>query len=202
MIKVYFSLLFSLFVLEVFSQANNMPSGKPQKIESTKYSFKTRLTFYPFNQSGKIMLVSFDKQVDTSHSLKTTYYRPPEYIYTLPIQNDTIRFSKLVQKVSLNINQLDTLSDILYNTCFRWTIREEKKTDCYIPHNAIIFFDKNDNLLEYIEICFDCQRIKYSNKKIERFEQCDFAFADLKKYFQILGLYISEKDFESVTSSR
>jgi len=88
------------------------------------------------------------------------------------------------------------LTDILYNTCYRWTITEENKAFCYMPHNALLFFDKNNLLIDYIEICFDCRQIKYSNKKIQRFKQCDFALDALKKYFQVFNLKSSVKDFE------
>ena len=198
--KVFCTLLLFFSIFKGVCQTTNIPSEKSQKIESTKYPLKTRLTFYPFNQSPKIMLVAFDKQVDSTRSIKTKYQRPPEFIYKLPTQNDTICVSKLAQIVSLNIQQVDTLSDILYNTCFRWTITETNAAMCYLPHNAILFFDKNDKILDYIEICFDCHQIRYSNKKIEKFEQCDFALTDLKKYFRQFGLNVSEKDFGSKTS--
>lgn len=29
---------------------------------------------------------------------------------------------------------------------------------CYEPRNGIVFVGKNDNVLGYIEICFDCQQ--------------------------------------------
>jgi hypothetical protein len=196
--KKYLSLLFFLLTLQGFCQSNKLLNDKPKKINSTKYSLKKRLDFYPLNQSTRITIVSFDKQVDSSNSLNTN--RTPRYIYSLPKKNDTICFSKLSQTVSLNIKQVDTLSDILYNTCFRWTIRETNTANCYLPHNAILFFDKNDKVLDYIEICFDCSQLYFSNKKIKQFEQCDFAIDNLRKYFMRLGIKVSTKEFEPKTS--
>jgi hypothetical protein len=198
--KINCYLLFTFLTFQGFCQSNIFPSEKPQKIERTKYPLTTRLTFYPFNQSAKIMLVSFDKQVDSSRYKRTNYLRSSDYVYKIPTQNDTICVSKLTQTLLLNANQVDTLSDILYNTCFRWTIIVSRPGMCYLPHNAILFFDTSDKVLDYIEICFDCYQIKYSNKIIEKFEQCDFAISDLKNYFKQLGIYVTMKDFQNKTS--
>ena len=188
-----------------FGQDSAVDINKSQKIDCTKYSLTERANFYPFNTTFKIVIVSFDKQVKDIDSSDWRFGKPSfkfdkDIKYGLPFLNDTICLSKLTQARSLSTNQVDSLTDILYNTCFRWTITDENKAMCYLPHNAILFFDKNDKVFDYIEICFDCHQFKYSNKKIEKFEQCDFAVSDLKKYFKQMGLYISYKDFESKRS--
>ncbi len=192
--------------MTTFGQDTNADINKSKKINFTKYSLNERVNFYPFNTTSKIVVVSFDKQVKKIDSsdwkLGKSAYKDytGDIKYGLPFLNDTICFSKLTQTRILNSNQVDSLTDILYNTCYRWTITEENPAMCYLPHNAILFFDNNDKIFDYIEICFDCHQFKYSSKKIEKFEQCDFAVVELKKYFKQMGLYVTEKDFDNKTS--
>ena len=192
--------------MTTFGQDSTADIDKPQKIDYTKYSLTERANFYPFNTTSKIVIVSFDKQIKKIDSSDWRFGKSAykDYVgdvkYGLPFLNDTICLSKLIQSKILSNDQVDSLTDILYNTCYRWTITETNKAMCYLPHNAILFFDKKDKVIDYIEICFDCHQFKYSNKKIERFEQCDISVLDLKKYFRQMGLYITEKEFDNKTS--
>ncbi|MCM5530637.1 hypothetical protein [Parasegetibacter sp. NRK P23] len=195
-----------LVCLTAYGQDSTFDIGKSQKINFTKYSLAERVGFYPFNIAFKVAIVSFDKQVKKIDSSdwrfgKSSYkdYKG-DVEYGLQFLNDTICLSKLTQIKILDTNQVDSLTDILYNTCYRWTITETTKAMCYLPHNAVLFFDKNEKVIDYIEICFDCYQFKYSNNRIERFDQCDFAVWDLRKYFRKLGLCVTEKDFDNKTS--
>ena len=176
---------------------------RSQKIDYTKYYSAERANFYPLNITFKVAIVSFDKQVKKIDSSDWRFGKSAykdyagDVKYGLPFLNDTIRLSKLIQSKILSNNQVDSLTDILYNTCYRWTITETRKAMCYLPHNAILFFDKNERFIDYIEICFDCHQFKYSNKKIVRFEECDFSVLELKNYFRDMGLYVTEKEFDN-----
>lgn len=178
-----------------FCQSISLPSDKPEKQNITKYDLETRLNFYPFNQSAQVKLVSFDAQVDSNKT-----FPEQKNVYKLPTTNDTVCFSKLDTIISLSSQQVNTLTDILYNTCFRWTMYQTSKDACYLPHNAIIFLDDNNKLLAYIELCFDCNQLKYSSDNIVKFEDCNFALDDLQDYFSKLGLKTSINDFEKKTS--
>lgn len=168
-----------------------------------KYTLKTRLSFYPFNVAKQIKLVSFDKNT-TREVLSITSIVPNDtleqiaYIddYGLPFQDDNIDFTKMVQITALNKQAVDSLSDILYNTCSRWMLTETIKSGCYYPHNAIIFFDAQNQPFEYIELCFDCNQLKYSSKKIKQFDDCDIALRELESYFKSFGLKTSKEAFE------
>ena len=196
--------------LFVYAQTKKTKKLKPpppeielkENTQLTKYNTMKRTTFYPFNKSLVIKIVSFDKQIsfekgqksigsDRSHVSESS-----TEFYGLPIHNDTIVFAKISQEVLLTQKDKNTLSDILYNTCGRWTFTSKTSFGCYYPHNAIIFFDINGKAFEYIELCFDCHQLKYSNSKIEKFEDCDYMFSDLKSYFTSLGLRTSKEEFE------
>jgi hypothetical protein len=191
---------FVLCFLCLSSFCQEAPSYKPRRIDTTLYTLKQRQGLYPFKQAVKIKIVSFDKQemsLDSSDwRFKTGYCKDyKNLLYGLPILNDTICLAKLAQTVSLSSKQINKLSDILYNTCARWNMVEISKSGCYTPHNAILFLDKDGKTFDYIEICFGCNKIKHSNQQIERFDDCNLVYNDLKKYFKQLGLKTGESDF-------
>lgn len=199
MIKLVTKLILPLLLfapLHATAQKTVTVELKPQKIKFTKYPLRERLSFFPFAQSSKIMLVAFDKRVDST-GYKKTKYSHVDYKWGMPMQNDTICFSKLAQTLTLNLSQVDTLTDIMYNTCHRWTVTDESPATCYLPHNAILFFDQYDKVFAYIEICFGCMRTRFSSEKIKRFEQCDYAMKDLRKYFVQLGVNDFADEFKS-----
>jgi len=116
-------------------------------------------------------------------------------IWELPIVNDTICFSMLDQVKAINLKQVDSLTDILYNTIYRWNITIGTAGLCYYPRNAILFFDENDKPFEYIEICFECDNLKYSSKKIAQAGVFDHMYNDLQKFFKRLGIKTTEAEF-------
>ncbi len=213
--KYCLSFILLIFFLPAFGQKNKKSKAPPPpsidelienidkpatRTNTTKYKLKERQKFYPFSKAAQIMLVSFDKQepielkINDGKTLTAENIYPP--LYGLPFLNDTIDFSKIDQKVILIAKEVDTLTDILYNTCSRWSVHLTSKSACYHPHNAILFLDKNGNLLEYIEICFDCNQFLFSSNKIKQFEDCDNAVSELQSYFKILGLKSSTFDFK------
>jgi len=198
--KILLIILFVAFHQITFGQRSKkeiFPPVSPEKTNRTKYSLKQRLSFFPFNLTTQIKIVSFDKRLDSSLSNPDN-----PFIYELPLKADSICSDKISETIALNLYQIDTITDILYNTCYRWTIYETSKNGCYKPHNAILFYDKNDKLLAYIELCFDCNRIKYSDDKIVQFDDCNNAIDDLRKYFKKLGLKTGEEDFINPNSTK
>jgi hypothetical protein len=166
-----------LFTTEfVFSQ----PSSVPEKIDFTKFTTPQRKAFYPFSKASHLKLVSFRQQENTD--------KRKAAIWGLPILNDTICFSRLDQVIELTPAQTDTLTDIIYNTCSRWTIIQTTTMGCYRPRNAILFFDSTGNAFAYIEICFECHGIKNSSREIVSSDNCDLMYHDLQSFFHKLGL--------------
>lgn len=152
--------------------------GKIDK-DTTRFNIKERRAFYPFNVAKQVKLVSFNV-LD----------------YGLPTTKKSVNVSKLHQVISLKQPEIDSLTDILYNTRARYYILKMSTSGCYDPHNAVLFFDKNNKVFEYIEICFDCHQVRYSNEKVVVFDDCVYTFDDLKSYFQTFELKTSKKEFE------
>jgi adenylate cyclase class IV len=142
-----------------------------------KKTFSTILKKYPFNKTAQIKLVSFKG-------------------FKLPIENDTVCFSKLYEIKTLTLRQIDSLTNIMYNIGFGGTILIIQEMACYQPRNAIIFVDNFGKAFEYIEICFECEQTVNSSERIEFGEACDEKFNLLKRQFQNSGISygIKEKD--------
>ncbi len=179
---------------------------KPHKINFTKYNLSKRLSFYPFNKTTKIMVVSFS----TKFSRKESYVATIDSVFSdslhikkekienikpfkIPMKNEKILFDKMDQIKILTLSEEIEISDILYNSCYRWSDWEDKVLGCYFPRNAIIFFDENDKPFEYLEICFECRAIEKSSKNIKLIENCNYLYEELEKYFNKLGIITKPK---------
>lgn len=140
-----------------------------------KKSFSTILKKYPFNKTTQIQLVSFkgDK---------------------LPIENDTICYSKLYEVKTLTIQQVDSLTNIMYNIGFGGTILFVEEIACYDPRNAILFTDTSGKAFEYIEICFECEHTVNSSEKIDFGEVCNQKFNLIKQQFIRAGIIYGTKE--------
>jgi len=192
----FFLLLCYLFIGKLtIGQTPQPPPTKTQKIPLTKYTLQQRLSFYPFNKSNQIKLVSFGEQQDTQN------IRGP-IKFGLPILNDTVCFQRLDQIKVLTPKQIDTLTDILYNACSKWTIIERTEIGCYFPRNAIVFFDESNKPFEYIEICFECHGIKNSSEKISVEDVCDIMYKELQLFFKQAGLKTSAAELLKKHNSR
>lgn len=162
------------------------PHGGSQHINTTRYKLSERRAAYPFKKATAIKLASFGP-VKPKNSEDWERFE-------LPMENDTICLSKLNQLLQLNQSQIDTLTDILYNTCYRNTINTVNAMACYFPRNAILFMDQDNHMMEYVEICFECHGNRESKEGILKEKFCDNTYRLLKKYFDRLGLNTSVRN--------
>jgi hypothetical protein len=163
-----------------------LPPAEAKKIEFTRYNKYQRQQFYPFNKATAIKLVSFGNGNDSAGDMEML----------LPVENDTLCLSKLKQAVLLKKTQTDSLTDILYNTCSRWTITQTDHSGCYFPRNAIVFLDQKDRVLDFIEICFECRGIRLGSKKIKAFDDCSYMFNELQSFFRRTTLATTAGELE------
>jgi len=149
----------------------------------TKYSAQKRRRFYPFNRASSVQLAYFD-------------YKDANENRTLPNNNGTVDLEKINVLVRLNPVELDTLTDILYNSGHRLYISSSSKMGCYYPRNAILFSDENGSIFEYIEICFDCHQFRKSRDKVH-FDPDGFSnhsLGLLEQFFSKQGLTTNGAD--------
>lgn len=148
-----------------------------QCVHRNKYSAIQRLNFYPFNKAAQIKLVSFN---DSS-----------AFENRIPLINDTVNYSQLIEIKTLTKTQRDKLTDIIYNIGDRapnWFA--DAGASCYNPHNAILFVDKFGRTFAYIEICFECSRYQLSSRKIRIGQFCEEKYSLVKNYFGTNGIKV------------
>jgi hypothetical protein len=60
---------------------------------------------------------------------------------------------------------------------------------CFNPRNAILFYDKNGDLIEYIDICFECLKHTNSYEKLDNQSYwCEQKYWRLQKLFEKVGV--------------
>ncbi len=200
-------LCLSLFATIVVSGQHKISKTKPIELENNKsqkkasaiFNLSKRINSYPFNKASQIKIISYNLNSDGMTRVSAeTYDKETGITVTnldynigieLPRNNlDSLSLENVTQIKTLNLSQVEKLSDILYNTCSRLKINYSLIIrGCYLPRNAILFFDENDKVFEYLEICFEC-KTKESFGKIENLDLSDYMYKDLEKYFNNLGI--------------
>jgi hypothetical protein len=171
-----------------------LPTNKANlKANTTKYTLTQRLAFYPFAKASSVQFVSFGLLMDSTE-------RKVESNYKIPLKNDSIDYTKMDQVKSLTLKQIDTLTDILYNTCSRQQIADFSEAGCYFPRNAILFLDTTGQPFEYLEICFECNRTRKSSPSRNEGDLCDYAYNDLQNFFRKLNLFTSGRELKKLAN--
>lgn len=169
----YLLLLTVLFSLPLFAQEEKCASKKSTPSQK-------RLKNYPFNQTAKVLAVSY---IADSNSYGQIHRKVD---YSLPVKNDTICYSKLHETVTLSARQVDTLTSILFN--YTLSNKVHIQPMCYRPRNALIFLNAKGESFAYMEICFECEGMRSSNKKIPVHLLCSTQYALLKQLFIHSGI--------------
>lgn len=181
------------------SKTTGLENNKPQKKVSANFNLSKRINSYPFNKASQIKIISYNLNSDGMTRVSSETYDKEtgrtvtnlEYNIGIefPRKNlDSLSLENVTQIKTLNISQVEKLSDIMYNTCSRLNINcSQIIRGCYLPRNAILFFDENGKVFEYLEICFEC-KTKETFGKIENLDLSDYMYNDLEKYFNNLGI--------------
>ncbi|WP_264524812.1 hypothetical protein [Flavobacterium sp. N502536] len=169
-------------------------NNKNQKVTQSNFNLSKRINSYPFNKTSQIKIISYNLNSDgmtkvskeTGKTVSTLEYNIG---IELPRENlDSLSLENVTQIKTLNLSQIDKLSNILYNTCSRLnTSCSQIIRGCYLPRNAILFFDENGKVFEYLELCFEC-KTKETFGKIENLDLSDYMYNDLENYFNDLGI--------------
>lgn len=177
--------LFKLFIgFIVLCLACNVYKTPPPPPLDTNYKYdpncsfngnlnsKQRSHIFPFNKSEKIVLVSFDV-----------------CLRKLPVVNNIVDTAKISEYIILNKVQAESLTNILlnYNYPVTNTIQFISKS-CYYPRHAILFYNKQNNLIAYLELCFSCGDFE-SNFEADWLDQfCSGKYVLLESFFAEAGI--------------
>lgn len=114
----------------------------------------------------------------------------PNYLKLNYIQKGKLEINKkyLKNRISLNEEQIKTLEDKLSNC-----ETESWAAACYDPRHAILFYDQNDKIFGYIEICFGCN----SSKSSENFKDFSECAKGLENTFKDFGITYFDENNEN-----
>jgi hypothetical protein len=177
---------------------------------TTKYTVAQRLKKYPFSMAAKIEAVSFrymDRRRDIligdsvkiyddgirsklPDSLLNKNSYENKYESGLHIEHQILNYSSLLELRELDDKQIDKLTDLIFNTTVKKKINNyaDPGFDCYQPRNALVFYDKNGIVYDFLEICFECERYRSLLDKISIGSNCNQKFDLLKQFFIDIGI--------------
>lgn len=137
------------------------------------FDVKARRSRFPFNKAAAIYVVSFDSKWGKT-----------------PIENRRLETTKIKESICLNVEQTDSLSALLYNLDYspQTHLFEQAEAGCYFPRHAIVFMDKRNRSLGYIELCFSCHRMRTDLPLESTGNFCTGKYEALKAYFSHLGI--------------
>lgn len=147
-------------------------------IKRYDYPLSQRLKNYPFNTFSKIVIVSFNTQFDSLSQQKQ---------WKLPHENENLILNEITEIITLNNNQIDSLTNILYNYDYKNNVGTIVY-NCFNPRHAIVFLDEQDKILNYLEICFECKGYYKSDEKIKVGNFCEGKYNLLKLFFEQVGI--------------
>ena len=194
-----FRFLITLCLLLSFINASAQDE-ESQCVRINNFSVEERNQNYPFNKASRIIFVSFksdENKLPRSKRKKgydegTAPYVDGEIMQTY-FNNLKKRPSKynpdhFEEKVKLSENQKNELTDLIYNFGNNHSNAVMWAAKCYMPRNAILFFDDNDKLFEFIEICFECNNYRTSSEKMDLNNNCAEKLYLLKEQFAKAGI--------------
>lgn len=148
-----------------------------------KMSFNQRSEMYPYNVSEKVVLATYLQQKDGVVGGEMM-----SYFNSLKENRSLFDKTRFKDYVEINSSQVGELTNIIFNYGYKKDNGLRGMSGCYMPNNAILFLDKDDNLLEFIEICFDCGSFRASKEAINLGEDCDAKMNLLSEFFISSGI--------------
>jgi hypothetical protein len=166
---------------------------------TNRYTISQRLRKYPFSKAVKILAISYDGTGEGNEPLilasgdtvdevthKKFIKHKPQGLY---FKSDTLDYVSTFEIKQLTPQQINRLTNILYNTDVRiHNDYADPSHSCFNPRNALIFFDKNGKVFDYLEICFECEKIESKSGEIYFNSACNQGLDLVKKFLIDLGI--------------
>ena len=151
-------------------------------VRSKRVNFKNRLKMFPLDNTTYIKVVA--------HRTKNGMIGAElqKYLDSIKIGEDTINLKEFDEHINLNLSQIEKLSDVIFNYSHKGKEYAMSDTMCYQPRNAIIFLDNNNKVLGFIEICFGCNHLRTSDKRIDIGDYCEQKYDLIKNIFRECGI--------------
>jgi hypothetical protein len=110
----------------------------------------------------------------------------------IPQSNNKIDLSNIKDTISITLsnNQISILDSVVNGRC-KVVEKEILPADCFNPRHNIIFF-KNDSIINFISVCYECGNYNSSKKGITG------GLESFRYFFEKLGLKVFDRpDFHS-----
>lgn len=132
-----------------------------------------------FKIAKKIKIVSFSRKV----------------VSATPIHHNQIVSKYLKDEITLTEDQIDQLTEILYNYNFSKSLdsRTISHGDCYEPRHAIVFLNSSGKAFGYFEFCFECNNHQTFPAKEYIGEYCNGKYWLIEQFFQSAGALSSKR---------
>ncbi|MBA5793227.1 hypothetical protein H1R17_08310 [Flavobacterium sp. xlx-214] len=191
-----FRFLITFFLLISFI-STSAQDEESQCVRVDNFSIEQRNQKYPFNKATKIVFASFkgdesklpknkrSKDYDGERALYVEGQIMQIYFDILKKRPSKFNPDHFEEKVELSENQKNELTDLIFNVGNNIYVSGAK---CYMPRNAILFFGDNNKLIEFVEICFECNNYRTSNEKIDLNNNCGEKLYLLKEQFSKAGI--------------
>jgi hypothetical protein len=140
-------------------------------IYSKKYSDSARMSFFPFNSYRNVKLVSFRFHEEG-----------------LPIRHKVVIEDSLIETVKLTKKDIYLLTDILYNNRFTKEVPPTETLCSIHPRHAILFFDNDNQLQEYMLFAFYCHHYEKSSEQVKVGDECTEKIEKLRAFFLSKGI--------------
>lgn len=125
-----------------------------------------------FSQTKKIEIYAYLVQSKWDRNDKYEYLKKDSIVNIPEIY--------LRNKIELNKKQISKLK----KTLIKSPNEIDERADCYMPRHTIVFYNENDVILGYVELCFSCMNSRASNN----FKELEDKMLYQEKLFQEFGV--------------
>lgn len=146
---------------------------------------------FPYNKTEIIKLVSFTYNYPKANESDTAEMKIQAYEPETPRTNGQIDMTKMFEVKTLDAQGEETLMKILMNYDHQDT---NEVVFCYEPRNGIVFMDKDQRIIGYIEMCFECLKFKSEPSTITICTLFPDEFKMLKRFFREAGIMYGTND--------
>ena len=135
-----------------------------------------------FKKTKKIEIISYLDRAKWDRTDKKKYF----------IKNDTIKINEkhIRDRIVLSKNQRNKLKKAIEDC----KLDKTERADCFNPRHLVVFFDTNNEIVGYSELCFLCNRSEFS----QNFKIISECLLNQEKLFKEFGIkYFEETDEET-----
>lgn len=153
--------------------------GETQCKKEKNLSVERIMQTFPFKDAATIQLISFDFNFDDTDT---------NYNIGVPIKENKLNYNKITKYLSLSDKEISALIHILFQYKPTGGI---SNLNCYSPLHGIVFINEQNQIIEYIELCFQCQNSRDYTEKSDWKIYCSAQWELLESFFKERNFSVS-----------